>query len=225
MIVNLYFVRHGFPDYAHDCLTEHGKLQAERAAEFLKNIPFKAAYASELGRAVETASFLTKKLDIPIIKLNWAREDLAWQNFAIYQEEYKHDTWIFFPGKYLERMKELQEDKCWYKDPLFPPKVGEGIKRINDAVDEWLLSMNIKHDREQKTFTAVGEVPENIILFAHGGFGSAFFPSITDMIYSYYVSNYMSFLCCSISEVKINLDGKTPIEIIYYNYIEHLKKK
>ena len=225
MIVNLYFVRHGYPDYSKDCLTIHGKIQADRASEFLRNIPFDFIYASELGRAVETASFLSNKINVPIIKLNWAREDLAWKDFAVYTESYKHDVWIFFEGEYLDRLRQLQNDKYWYKDPMFPEKVEQGIKRINNAVDDWLLSMNIKHDRKNKTFTAIGKVPENIALFAHGGFGAAFFSSITDMIYSYYVSNYTPFFCCSISHLKINLDGKTPIEIALYNYIEHLKTK
>ena len=35
--MRIIFVRHGEPDYAHDCLTEMGKLQAVAAAERLRN--------------------------------------------------------------------------------------------------------------------------------------------------------------------------------------------
>ena len=33
----LYFVRHGHPNYKHDCLTDLGKLQAAAAAERLRH--------------------------------------------------------------------------------------------------------------------------------------------------------------------------------------------
>ena len=223
MVINLYFVRHGMPDYEKDVLTAQGKREAEAASEVLKHIPFNVIYSSALGRAVETASFLANKISAPIIKMDWCREDLAWQNFGYFNERLNHEGWIFWNGPYLDKMKTLQEDPLWYQDPLFPSKIGEGIIRINNAVDEWLLSMNIKHDRKHKTFKAVGDVPNNIILFAHGGFGSAFFPSVMDMIYSYYASNYADFQLCSITQIEINLDNKTPAKIIRYNDVEHLK--
>ena len=55
--MKLIFVRHGEPDYAHDCLTENGILQAKKTAERLQNEPISAVYSSPMGRAVQTASF------------------------------------------------------------------------------------------------------------------------------------------------------------------------
>ena len=212
------------PNYELDQLTEEGKTQAENAAQALKNIPFKVIYSSSLGRAVETASFLANKINAPIIKMDWCREDLAWLNFSCFNERTGREGWIFWDCPIRDEMKRLQNDPFWYKDPAIPPKVGEGIIRINNAVDEWLLSLNIKHDRKKKTFQAIGEVPENIILFAHGGFGAAFFSSITDINYAYYACHYADFQLCSITQVEINLDNKTPIKIIRYNDMEHHKK-
>ena len=34
--MRIVFVRHGEPDYANDCLTEQGRLQAKAAAERLR---------------------------------------------------------------------------------------------------------------------------------------------------------------------------------------------
>ena len=224
MVINLYFVRHGMPDYTHDVLTEQGKQEAENASQALKHIPFNVIYSSSLGRAVETASFLANKINVPIIKMDWCREDLAWENFAYVNERTGHRGWIFWDCPIKDAMKDSQDDPLWYKKPGIPEMVGKGIVRINKALDEWLLSMNIKHDRKKKTFKAIGEVPENIILFAHGGFGSAFYASITDMNYAYYAWHYMEFELCSITQLEINLDDKTPIKVIRYNDVEHHKK-
>lgn len=58
--MRLIFVRHGHPDYEHDCLTPLGHLQAEAAAERLADEPIKAVYTSSCGRAVETAQHIAK---------------------------------------------------------------------------------------------------------------------------------------------------------------------
>ena len=38
--MNIYFIRHGMPDYKIDSLTELGKYQADHTSDYLKNIPF-----------------------------------------------------------------------------------------------------------------------------------------------------------------------------------------
>ena len=44
------------------------------------------------------------------------------------------------------------------------------------------------------------------------------------MNYAYYVWHYMEFELCSITQLEINLDDKTPIKVIRYNDVEHHKK-
>ena len=50
--MRIVFVRHGDPDYARDCLTEAGKLQAEKAAERVAGEGICKIYASSCGRAL-----------------------------------------------------------------------------------------------------------------------------------------------------------------------------
>ena len=54
--MRIVFVRHGEPDYTHDCLTEQGKLQALAAAERLREEGIEEIFSSPLGRAAETAA-------------------------------------------------------------------------------------------------------------------------------------------------------------------------
>ena len=53
--MRIVFVRHGEPDYANDCLTAVGKVQAEQAALRLREEGIEEIWSSPLGRAAETA--------------------------------------------------------------------------------------------------------------------------------------------------------------------------
>ncbi len=64
--MRLIFVRHGHPDYEHDCLTPLGHLQAEATAERLADEPICTVYTSSCGRAVETARHIAAKHGLDI---------------------------------------------------------------------------------------------------------------------------------------------------------------
>ena len=75
--MRIIFVRHGEPDYAHDCLTEQGRLQAQEAAKRLLGEGIGEIYSSPLGRAAETAAATASALDLPVRTLDYMRE-LHW---------------------------------------------------------------------------------------------------------------------------------------------------
>ena len=79
--MRLIFVRHGEPDYEHDCLTENGKVQAKDTAERLAKEKLSAIYSSPMGRARETASYTAegRGLEIQILdsmhEINWGSKE------------------------------------------------------------------------------------------------------------------------------------------------------
>lgn len=223
MVVNIYYVRHGDPNYENDALTELGHKQAELTGEALKDIPFDIIFASTSGRAMQTASYLSKLIHKDIIQLDWMLEAKAWENFASFNKILNRNSWIYHNDYLLEKMKQLQNDENWFKDNDFLPNVEDGIKRFASSVDKWLLLLNIVHDRKNKTFTSIGNNPNNIVIFAHEGAGTGFLSSIMDMNYAYFISNYPRLDCCSITHIQITLDGETPNEFIRYNDTKHLK--
>lgn len=88
---HIYLIRHGQSEAnaAHAFigqtdldLTERGHLQAEMAAEYLKDTPVDAIYASDLKRAYHTAVHTAEKRGIPIILERGLREINAgeWEN-------------------------------------------------------------------------------------------------------------------------------------------------
>ena len=75
--MRLIIVRHGEPDYKNDCLTDTGKIQADLAAERLKEEGIEEIWSSPLGRALETAEAASKVLKLPIKTVDFMRE-VSW---------------------------------------------------------------------------------------------------------------------------------------------------
>ena len=75
--MRIIFVRHGHPDYRNDCLTELGHLQAEAAAQRLRDEHPAAIYCSSHGRAVQTAEHIAAVHGMEVIPYDFIRE-LNW---------------------------------------------------------------------------------------------------------------------------------------------------
>lgn len=95
--MRLLLIRHGDPDYAHDCLTEKGKREAQLLARLAPSMDLGDVYVSVLGRAQETASYSLKATD----KLgsektvDWIMEfmtDLNLNRYPEFVEAYGPDT-------------------------------------------------------------------------------------------------------------------------------------
>lgn len=83
MKTKIYLIRHGesqanekglFLGHGDLDLTERGKAQAQKAAEYLKNVPVDKIYSSDLLRAYHTAETTANFVGIPIIKRKELRE-------------------------------------------------------------------------------------------------------------------------------------------------------
>lgn len=66
-------------------LNEHGRLQAERLATFIRPIGIAAIYSSDLRRAKDTAELITEKLDIePVYDVRWRERHMGeWQGLTL----------------------------------------------------------------------------------------------------------------------------------------------
>ncbi len=108
-MTKIYLVRHGqseanlkdvFLGQENMDLTELGHEQAERTAEYLKNIHIDKIYASDLTRAYQTSEHTAKKKNLPITKNEGIREIRAgkWEILpfrdipVLYPEDWK--VWI-----------------------------------------------------------------------------------------------------------------------------------
>lgn len=72
--MRLLLIRHGDPDYEHDCLTARGRQEAEALAAYLCREHIDEFYVSPLGRAQETAGYTLRAVGRTAQTLEWLRE-------------------------------------------------------------------------------------------------------------------------------------------------------
>ena len=181
--MRIIFVRHGEPDYAHDCLTEMGKLQAVDAAERLRNEGIEEIYSSPLGRAAETAEATAKLLKRPVQTLDYMRE-LHWG--SIDGTPLPSDG---HPWDLADLMAEEGWDLTnpgWREHPYFRNnRVTANADLVAEKTDEWLRTLG--YEREGAFYRCVR--PDNrqttVALFSHGGSSAAAIGHILNLPFPY----------------------------------------
>ena len=216
--VDLYYIRHGYPDYEHDSLTELGKYQAKKTSEFLNTIKIDKIFASDKGRAIKTAEYLANKQNKEIIICPWLSEDIA-ASYAAKFENGKYVNWYFWEKDTIELFHKLQNDKTWYLSKELPSSIYEGTKVIGQEIDNWLKTIGIERNQTTREYHQIGDVPDNIAIFAHGGMATLFLSSILNMTYPDYVSHFQVLATCGVVHIKINLDTLPSVQLIQYNGI------
>ncbi len=180
--MKIIFVRHGHPDYEHDCLTDLGHEQAEKAAIRLKNEGISEIYTSSCGRAYETALHTAKILNKEVTKLDFIRE-IKWGSSdgnEVYKDGHPWDTSLYAISLGYSLM-----DESWTKNPPFSNNVVfSEIERVGRQTDEWLMSLG--YQREGDNYRVIGDNTEKTIaLFSHGGSSSALFSHLLNLPFFY----------------------------------------
>lgn len=168
--MRIYFIRHGHPNYALDCLTDIGRLQAEACAERLKDSGIQKIYSSSQGRAKETAEHTARKLGLAVEPMDFIRE-LAWGSKTgkpIFKDGH---PWFVVDDMVLKGENLL--DKDWAETDRFSASmVGERVKTVTDGLDEWLKTLG--YEREGDYYRVVGKnTSQTIAMFSHAGSSSA----------------------------------------------------
>ena len=161
--MRIIFIRHGEPDYEHDCLTETGHRQAREAAERLSGMGISEIYASPMGRAQQTAAYTAERLGLPIHTLDYMHE-ISWGGAGIPENGH--------PWALSERMiNEENYDffgRDWRSHPYFKGNtVLDYYDLIADRIDGFLAERGYRHDG-RRYFCETG-TDKTIALFSHGG--------------------------------------------------------
>ena len=220
--MDLYYIRHGDPNYETTDLTEMGWSQARKTGNFFHDIKLDKIFAGTISRAYHTAVPTAEDHNMEIIKLDWAREDIAWEGITGDRDDGRK-SWIFAIEKYVKKMKKLQKNPLWYRDEMFFPKVEIEINRVKKEINNFFLSLNIDSNQSDRTYLSIGENPKIIAFFCHGGIGTEILSSILCLNYPYFICHYPGLTCCGIVKIRIYLDGKTKPRVLLYNYYDHLQ--
>lgn len=196
--MRLIFVRHGEPDYANDCLTENGRLQAQSTAERLQKEPLKAIYSSPMGRAVQTASYTAQKLGLEIHQLDFMHE-INWGS-ADPQNPLEYEGHIWTLGyQLLAEHPEFVGSPDWKYHHFFRDNVCmEYYDRISNEIDSWLAQYGLV--RKNGLYERQRYCDDTIALFAHGGSGAILFSHVLNLPLPFVLTT-MPYGVCSVSVI------------------------
>ena len=213
----IYFVRHGFPNYETDKLTELGKKQAAAAAERLREAGIEKIFASTSGRAIETAEYTAKMLGLDITTCEFMRE-LSWR---------------LADGGQLDRIETVKSHvekgislSCanWQElEPYQGGKTVETAERVTSGFDAWLSELG--YEREGEYYRVVGDDTDKVVaMFSHVGSSTVALSRLFNIPFPKLVGmfnlNFTSITAVSFSNEKGRLIHP---EIIVLNDARHIK--
>ncbi len=180
--MRIIIVRHGDPDYEKDCLTELGKKQAEAVAKRLMPEGIEEIYSSCLGRAKETAQAFSDLSGIkPVHILDFMQEIRFGYGMDLYTTGNPWDE----TDEMSKRGEDLT-DKNWRGHPFFKENAATSdVDMIAKETDKWMATLG--YEREGLYYRCTREDAEEhtIVLFAHGGSGTAMLSRILNLPFPY----------------------------------------
>ncbi len=177
--MRIVFVRHGEPDYAHDCLTERGRIQAKLAAERLQEEGIEEIWSSPLGRARETAAETSAVLGLPVQTLDFM-EEVTWGSADGAELFAGGHPWAIADEMARQGIELNRPD--WRDSPFFRTnRVVECVEGIGKGLDEWLAGYG--YLREGAYYRREREETEerSVALFCHGGSSAAAMGHLLDL--------------------------------------------
>ena len=202
--MRIIFVRHGEPDYAHDCLTDLGRSQAKAAAIRLREEGIEELWSSPLGRAKEMAEAASVALGLPVRILDFMQE-VTWGA--------TDDAPLFAGGHPWAIVNEMARQGIelnrpdWRTSPYFRTnRVTACVDRIETGIDEWLAVFGYVREGAYYRRTSEEKQPRTVALFSHGGSSCAAMGHILNLPFPF---------ACALIHLDyagitvVRLDGKT----------------
>ena len=168
--MQIYFIRHGHPNYKDDCLTDLGNLQAKACAKRLKNSGIQKIFSSPKGRAKETAEWTAKELGLAVEIVDFMSE-LNWGSKTAKPLLNKGEPWGVVSEMVCQGENLL--DKNWAESEYFSDnKIVDSFKIATSGIDEWLRAFG--YEREGDHYRVVGDdTKQTVAIFAHAAVYSA----------------------------------------------------
>lgn len=224
----LFFVRHGLPDYEHDCLTSEGVKQAKALADRFALLGLDKIYSSTMGRAIETAGYTADALKLAVEGVDFAREDLIGEEFGIVRNG--KWTWCFWDKDTVDAFKTEEVrvlGEKWYDNRFFEgTNYKNGITRVRKATIEFMKKLGYSFNEETGFYKADKHVYNRVALFAHGGFSMAFISCLLNIPYPEFCIRFQHIGTSAVTVFRIEDEGENIIPQIYqYGNDSHLYKE
>ena len=200
----LYFVRHGEPDYEHDCLTVNGLRQADGAAARLMNAGITRVYSSPNGRALQTAQPLCDRLGLSARVLPFLHE-ISWGGEGIPENGH---PWTL-GCRMLEEENFTPDGDSWREHPYFKNNIATGYTvSVADAFDGLLGEHG--YTRQGARYLCRAEKEETVAVFFHGGSGACVLSRLLNLPFPY-VCAVLPYDFASVTAVSFPVEPGKPV--------------
>ena len=217
--MNIYFIRHGHPDYDTDSLTELGHKQAELLSERVKDFPIEKIYHSPMGRARQTAEHCNKYFNFKMTELPFLRE-IEWGDLS--GNAYDTDGPWDITERLIKNEHRYPEGDSWKTLPeISHDRLVDDIERKIGLFDDFLADCGFV--REGQLYRITKENKSNIAFFCHGGITSALVSHMINIPFWTFIAHFpiemtgITKLCISGSE-----GSYAAAEVDYLNSYIHL---
>ncbi len=167
--MRIIFVRHGHPDYKHDCLTELGHRHAEAAAERLREEHIERICASSCGRAAETAQHIARLQNVEVETFDFMRE-IAWGTAEGEPIPHNGHPWSLAEDMIADARTLMSAD--WAaEEPFVRNAVTKNVRKVGENFDRWLADMG--YVREGEYYRVHTPRFKTVAMVSHGGSSSA----------------------------------------------------
>lgn len=218
--MNIYFVRHGDPNYELDCLTEEGCRQAEKLAERVKNYKLDEVYYSPQGRAKQTGDYCMKYFDLKPIVKDWMRE-LEWGDLT--GNAYSTASPWALTDEWLKTEHAYPAGDSWKKDErIINDRIIDDVETRIKEFDKFMAEQGLIRNGQGYEVTKKAE-GKTIAIFCHGGLSSALVAHLLNIPFWTFVAQFS----VALTEITlITIDESVPYSVAraeFINSYQHLK--
>jgi broad specificity phosphatase PhoE len=165
--MRLYIVRHADPDYENNTITPKGHLEAQALAERFKKEGLDKIYSSPMGRAIHTAEYTSKALNIDFTIQHWTHE---LEDATVEVKPWGRFMCIDIPGEVLLENEDNIIHNTWHHNSyLTEINMKEKYEDIVSYSDSFLKEHG--YERIGKKYKCINPHSEKLAVFCHGGFG------------------------------------------------------
>ncbi len=219
--MNLYFIRHGDPDYSTDSLTAAGHKQAKLLSNSIEELKLDEIHQSPMGRATQTASYSAAKLGITPVSEPWLHE-LCWGDMS--GNAYSTQSPWSISDNFIHNLHAYPKGEAWKNHSFFKnDRLIEDIENHVKDFDNFLAGKG--YVRQGQLYRAEKPNAKNIALVCHGGITAAFAAHLLNMSFLEFITHtHIGFT--SITKITLeNKAGFTAARLIYFNDCRHLGER
>ena len=217
----LYIIRHGHPNYADDCLTERGKLQAEALGKRLFDSRIQQIYSSPMGRARETAAPACRLLDLPCQIEQWAHEVGSERMTPFPDGEPKSVSGVQTTHYRADGAIDLSYDRAFEAPGFNTSGMKEAAALIEKGGREFLERLGYRE--ENGVYRILRKNEDRVALFCHTVMGRVWLSQLLHIpIHLMWAGFQVTHSGVTIVEFKNNEDGFTVPKCLAFSDMSHL---